>query len=488
MLEGNSIGNDARTLAAAVRSGSLSAREVTEQHLEHIGRINADINAIVTVAVESALRAADDIDARVARGEHVGEFAGVPFTVKDLIATAGVRTTAGSFALADNVPRFDAPTVARMRTEDAILIGKTNTPEFGSSGLTHNDMFGYTVNPLSPTGTALSPGGSSGGESAAIASGMSVLGLGTDFGGSVRWPAHCTGLYSIRPTPGRVDPDGQYPGVLHDHRVLTNTATMHGTVQTIGPMARTLGDLTLALRVLSSPQYRWIDPAAVRIDNLDIRWAAGEGTVPVDAEIRNATEAAALRAAPFVGSVAPYDGTALRSADDLFTQLRACETQADIEQYGPADFSENISAILAAVQPRSATEVEALWARRAELQYRLLSEMGDVLILPVASILAPPLAQTDFEVDGTTLSWSQALASSRAISILGVPSVVVPVGNSDSGVPIGVQIVARPWHEHQALAIAATLSRSTRTATATSYNDPLRIWSSYVSRRGSTAN
>ncbi|OZF45406.1 amidase [Rhodococcus sp. 14-1411-2a] len=458
MLERNSIGSDARSLAAAVRSGSLFAREVIEQHLEHLDRINSEINAVVTVAGTSALSAADEIDARVARGEPVGALAGVPFTVKDLIATAGVRTTAGSYALADNVPRIDAPAVARMRDEDAILIGKTNTPEFGASGLTHNDVFGYTVNPLSPAGTRLSPGGSSGGESAAIASGMSVLGLGTDFGGSVRWPAHCTGLYSIRPTPGRVDPDGQYPGVMRDHRVLTNTATMHGAVQTIGPMARSLYDVSMVLRVLSSPQYRWIDPAEVNTHNLDIRWAPGEGTVPVDAEIRAATEAAALRTASSVRSVAPYRGTALCEGDDLFTRMRACETQTDIEQYGPAEFSDNIRAILASVRPTSAADVEALWAHRAELQHRLLSEMGDVLVLPVASILAPPLERTSFDVDGTALSWSQALASSRAISILGLPSVVVPVATSESGLTIGVQVIARPWHEHHALAVAAVLS------------------------------
>ncbi|OZC45520.1 amidase [Rhodococcus sp. WWJCD1] len=457
MLEGHSIGSDARTLAASVRSGSLSAREVIEQHLDHIARTNADLNAIVTLAADSARREADEIDARVARGEPVGALAGVPFTVKDLIATAGVRTTAGSFALANNVPRIDAPAVARMRAEGAVLMGKTNTPEFGASGLTHNDIFGYTVNPLSPAGTTLSPGGSSGGEAAAIASGMSVVGLGTDFGGSVRWPAHCTGLFSIRPTPGRINPDGQYPGVVSDHRVLTNPATMHGAVQTVGPMARTLDDVSVVLKVLSSPQYRWIDPAGVNTSDLDIRWAAGEGTVPVDAEIRAATEAAALRTASSVRSVTPYQGTALREADDLFTRMRACETQTDIEQYRPAEFSDNITAILAAVRPTSATDVEALWAHRAELQHRLLSEMGDVLILPVASILAPPLGQTSFDVDGTALSWSQALASSRAISILGLPSVVVPVATSESSLPIGIQIIARPWHEHHALAIANAL-------------------------------
>ena len=454
----NSVGSSARAIADAVASGTLSAREVIGRHLEHVERKNARLNAIVTVAAESATQAAADIDARVARGESVGALAGVPFTVKDLIATAGVRTTAGSYSLLDNVPRVDAPAVARMRAEGAVLIGKTNTPEFGSSGLTHNDVFGYTVNPLSSDLIDWSPGGSSGGEAASIASGMSVVGLGTDFGGSVRWPAHCTGLYSIRPTGGRIDPDGQYPGVMFDDRVLTNAATMHGTVQTIGPMARTLDDVTLLLRVLSSPHYRWVDPSEVRVRDLDVRWASGEGTVPVVAEIRTAVEEAASRTAPFVRSVAPYDGAALSRANDLFTRMRGAETHADIDRYGPAEFSDDIRTILDAVRPTAASEVEAMWDQRAELRHELLSTMGDVLILPVASILAPPLGATRFDVDGTALSWSQALASSRAISILGVPSVVVPVGASTTGQPIGVQIIAQPWHEHNALAIAELLT------------------------------
>ncbi|WP_247596013.1 MULTISPECIES: amidase [unclassified Rhodococcus (in: high G+C Gram-positive bacteria)] len=463
MLQANSIDIDARSLAEAVSSRSMSAHEVIEQHLAHIDRENPRLNAIVTVAAESARQAADEIDARLARGESVGALAGVPFTVKDLIATAGVRTTAGSTALAGNVPRVDAPAVARMRAEGAILIGKTNTPEFGASGLTHNDLFGYTLNPLSPDGIDRSPGGSSGGEASAIASGMSVVGLGTDFGGSVRWPAHCTGLCSVRPTGGRISPDGQYPGVMFDERVLTNAATMHGSVQTIGPMARNLDDLVLMLRVTSSPEYRWLDPAGVRLDELDVRWAAGEGTVPVSAEIVAAVTESADRLAPSVNSMRPYSGTALRKANDLFTRMRAAETQTDILQYGPATgFGANIREILAAVRPAHSTDAEALWAERSVLRHELLSTMGDVLILPVASIVAPPIGETRFDVDGTVLSWSEALASSRAISILGVPSVVVPVATSESGLPIGVQIVARPWQEHNALAAAALCMRPTQ--------------------------
>ncbi|MFC7448057.1 amidase [Rhodococcus daqingensis] len=457
---GGSVGADAQSIARAVSSRELTAREVIDQHLGHIGRTNRQLNAIVTVAAESAVRAADEIDARLDRGERVGALAGVPFTVKDLIATAGIRTTAGSQALVDNVPSVDAPAVARMRAQGAVLIGKTNTPEFGASGLTHNDLFGFTLNPLSPGGIERSPGGSSGGEASAIASGMSVVGLGTDFGGSVRWPAHCTGLCSVRPTNGRIDADGQYPGVMIDGRALTNRVTMHGSVQTIGPMARSLDDLVLLLRILSSPQYRWVDPGGVRLDELDVRWAAGEGTVPVSAEIVAAVTESVQRLRPSVRSMQEYKGGALRQANDLFTRMRAAETHTDITQYGTAaGFSENIRGILAAARPTAMTDIEALWARRAELLHEFLSTMGDLLILPVASILAPPIGETQFNVDGSVLSWADALASSRAISVLGVPSVVVPVATSACGLPIGVQIIARPWHEHNALAAAALCLR-----------------------------
>ncbi|EKT82377.1 glutamyl-tRNA(Gln) amidotransferase subunit A [Rhodococcus opacus M213] len=449
--DGSWVGSDARTIARAVTNREVSASQVLDDHLAHIKARNPELNAVVTVAEDQAIRAADDLDTRIGRGEDVGPLAGVPFTVKDLIATAGVRTTAGSRALEHNVPSVDAPAVAAMRTAGAILVGKTNTPEFGASGLTHNDLFGYTVNPLRPDGVARSPGGSSGGEAAAVASGMSVVGLGTDFGGSVRWPAHCTGLRSVRPTIGRVDPDGQYPGVPSGDHVLTNPATMHGTLQTIGPMARTLDDAALMLRVLSSRQYHWTDPGSVDLARLDITWAPGEGTVPVGEEIA----AAAAGAARHLGA-RPYEGGALSEGNDLFGRLRAVETHTDIIELG-TDFGNNIATMLADARDVDRRLVERLWAQRAELVHRLLGEMGDVLVLPVASIPAPPLGDEVFDVGGQSLTWSQALASCRAISVTGLPSVVVPVGSTRSGLPIGVQVVARPWCEHVALAVAARL-------------------------------
>lgn len=446
------VGSDARSIAEAVRRGDLTARSVVEAHLERIDRDNPRLNAVVTVS-DRAVDDADAIDARIARGEDVGPLAGVPFTVKDLIATAGVRTTAASRALVHHVPHVDAPPVAAMRAAGAVLVGKTNTPEFGTSGLTDSELFGPAVNPLGTDEVPRSPGGSSGGEAAALASGMSALGVGTDFGGSVRWPAHCTGLCSIRPTVGRISADGQYPGVLTDGQVLANPVTVHGTLQTVGPMARTLDDVTLALKVMSLPHIAWNDPDDVDVDSLDITWAPGEGTMPVDADLVDAVhEAAGMLVAR------RYEGSALAEGNALFGALRATQTHADVAELGPRDaFGAGIRAMLADAGRAGHREVESLWEARARYVHGLLAEMGDVLVLPVASIAAPPLHQDRFEVAGRSLTWQEALASCRAISLAGFPSVVVPVGRTSDGMPVGVQIVARPFREHVALAVAARL-------------------------------
>jgi len=450
---GTWTGADAHSIATKVRRREVTARRVVEDHLALIADRNPRLTAIVTVAADRALAEADDLDRRLDSGGAAGPLAGVPFTVKDIVATAGVRTTAASWALSEHVPAVDAPAVAALRAAGAILVGKTNTPEFGTSGLTDNELFGPTVNPLGSPETPRSPGGSSGGEAAAIASGMSVLGLGTDFGGSVRWPAHCTGLCSIRPTPGRVSADGQYPGVLDGGHVRANPVTVHGTLQTVGPMARNLADLTLALRVISQPHLAWTDPADVDVDRLRIGWAPGEGTVPVDEDIVTVVRESARR----LGAV-PYRGTALAEGNDLFGRLRATQTHVDIEVLGGADrFGAAVRDLLANAGRAGQREVEDLWAERTRLVHRLLDEMGDVLVLPVASIGAPPLEADRFGVGDRLLTWQEALASCRTISVTGFPSVVVPVGATRDGMPVGVQVVARPFQDHVALAVAARL-------------------------------
>ncbi|OAK51692.1 amidase [Rhodococcoides kyotonense] len=446
------VGRTARSIASAVRDGHITAREVVQDHLSAIDRHNPELNAIVTVCAEDALAAADDLDRRREAGDILGPLAGVPFTVKDTITTAGVRTTAGSRALASNIPMRDATAVAAFKAAGAVLVGKTNAPEFGACGLTRNDLFGVTTSPLIADGIPRSPGGSSGGESASVAAGLSVLGLGTDFGGSVRWPAHCTGLVSIRPTLGRVDTDGQIPGVVFDGYVLANPVTVHGVIQTIGPLARNLPDLELALNVLSNPALAPVEKS-VDTNTLDIRWAPGDGTMPVDDEIVDAVSAAAhmLRAKE-------YNGTALSRGHALFSTLRATESHADIRVLVGTETEQLTSEIRAALDARPQHLDENLWAERAKLIQQFLDEMGDVLIMPVASILAPPLGQESFTVRGRELTWMDVLASCRAISVLGLPSVVVPIAQARNGLPVGLQIVARPWREADALAVAARIA------------------------------
>src|SRR5204863_3729429 len=178
------------------------------------------------------------------------------FTVKDIIAAAGVRTTAGSRVLDAFVPRLDAAAVGRLRRAGAVLIGKTNCPEWGMFPYTRNERFGETNNPLGP----VTVGGSSGGEAAAVAAGASALGMGTDFGGSVRWPAHCTGLLGLRPTAGRNPGTGQLPTVSLDEPLVPNEITLQGRAQLIGPLARTVDDVERALHVMAGPDD--VDPFA----------------------------------------------------------------------------------------------------------------------------------------------------------------------------------------------------------------------------------
>ncbi|OZC49352.1 amidase [Rhodococcus sp. RS1C4] len=442
------VGRSARAIADDVQHGRVTARRVVSEHLAAIERGNDKLNALVTVCGSEALSAADDLDRRRKAGETLGPLAGVPFSVKDTIATAGVRTTAGSRALASNIPVHDAAAVVAFKNAGAVLVGKSNAPEFGSCGLTRNDLFGTTASPLIADGMPRSPGGSSGGESASVAAGFSVLGLGTDFGGSVRWPAHCTGLMSVRPTQGRIDGTGQLPGVLDDGHVLVNPVTAHGVIQTIGPLARNLGDVKLALDVLSGPSCS--RPA----DAPTVTWASGDGTVPVDVEIVDAVQAAAAAL-----GARRYEGGALAQANSLFGALRATESHSDVRAMVGDRMDLLTDEFRSTLEAPRVSGAEELWATRAKLIRQFRAEMGDVLLMPVASILAPPVGLERFSVDGRELTWMDALASSRAISVLGLPSVTVPIARARNGLPIGIQIIAQPWRECDAFAVAETLAR-----------------------------
>ena len=228
--------NDATALAKLVRDGELSPVEVVRAHLQRIEDVNGRLNAIVTLDDRAEDRARE-AEAAAATGERMGPLHGVPLTVKDCVDTAGLRTTRGSRLFSDHVPTADAPVVQRLTDAGAIVIGKTNMPEFALWWETDNVVFGRTENPWLDGRT---PGGSSGGEAAAIASGMSPLGIGSDVGGSIREPANYCGIVGLKATHGRVPLTAHWPDVL--------LRFMH-----VGPMARTVRDAALALSIIAGP-------------------------------------------------------------------------------------------------------------------------------------------------------------------------------------------------------------------------------------------
>ena len=459
------VGRPVGELAALVRSGEVSATEVIREHLNHIEKTNPQVNAFVHVAHDEALAAARRVDEARRQGEPLGPLAGVPFSVKDVIAVQGLPLEAGSPALRGHISEQDATAVRWLRDAGAICVGKTNTPEFALWPLTWNEVHGHTRNPATADHSR-SPGGSSGGEAAAVASGMSAFGLGSDFGGSLRWPAHCTGLVSLRPTVGRVPADGQVPGLCVAGRWLQNPRTVQGRLQVIGPMTRTVSDLRLVVRMLAGPSP-WEDHAGLpwsdeRIDlaQLRVAWSDGEGTVPVSSDIRRAVAQAAARLEGEVASLEELRPAALTEAAALFGEIRATDQHEEIRRIGTWDqFGQTIRQLLDATVEVPSERVSELWARRAVLRARMLAEMPDVLLLPVASIAAPRLEDHEFILEGRKLGVWEILAPCRAISLFGFPSAVVPIGRMPDGRPLGVQIVARPYADEAAVAVAEALER-----------------------------
>ncbi len=387
-----------------------------------------------------------------------GPLYGLPVTVKSSIATRGFRCEIGSRLNEGDVPGEDAVVVARLRAAGALILGTTNCPEFLMAYETANDLHGATHNPWD---LDRSPGGSSGGESAAIAAGMSAAGLGSDSGGSVRVPAHFTGICSLKPTPGRIPGRGHLPPCVGPFSILG----------AIGPMARTIADVDLMFRTLAGQDHE--DPAsppvALRTPTLNelrshrIGYFEDDGLVPVTAQTRAAVNAAAtvLREAGF--RVEPFRPSTLESLRKLW---RIFFVQCGAMFYEPAirGKRERLSPIFTeflgfaeASGPLNATELLNAWAEIDVLRSKTLEEMRDypVLLCPVASIPAFRPAEREWVIDGQTVAYLDAVRHTQWFNALAAPAAVIPVGRSPEGLPIGVQIAARPFEDEIALGIAA---------------------------------
>jgi amidase len=438
----------AARLAALIRGREVSPVEVVEAFLRRVERVNPSLNAVVTLNRE-ALDCAREAEAAVMRGEEVGPLHGVPVTVKDTIETQGLRTTSGTKLRAEFVPEEDATAVARLRAAGAIILGKTNVPEMAIPYECDNPVFGRTNNPHDLRRTS---GGSSGGEAAALSACLSPAGLGSDLSGSIRVPAHFCGIVGLKPTVARVPCDRHFPQATG--------AFALGAV--VGPMARYVEDLSLLLSVLTEPGARSTATPDVR------GWRVArfvDEDAPVSDETQGAIEAAtrALAGAGLtvVEETPPSFGRAIDLWPSLFSQASTSQLR-DVyggreEKAGPV-----VRAVLAASEKKQSPapdEYAGALASRDALRDVLLRWMKTtpLVVTPVGSVPAFEHGARRVEVCGHHLSVFRAFGYSRAANVLGLPAVSVPAGRTREGLPLGVQLIGRPFEEEALLAAASVI-------------------------------
>jgi len=445
----------ASAAAAAIRSGRISARESVDAHLARIAAVNPRLNAIVQLTAEAARREADEADAMQARGQSKGPLHGVPVTIKDTLETAGVICTGGTLGRATYVPEADATAVARLRAAGAIILGKTNVPELAGALETDNLVYGRTSNPYD---LARTPGGSSGGEAAIVAAGGSPLGLGTDAGGSIRVPAHYCGLAALKPTSGRVPRTGQFPRPMG-----ARNAVFH-----VSLIARTVDDLALALPIIAGPDFHDYtivdmplhDSRATDLSKLRLAFFDDDGLAPPTAEIGAAVHRAAealARAGVAVQERRPPDAA---KAGTIYYDMTRGDGGAGVRAFLKSVGTERISPLFeASLQSRSApamgsiTEALAAFNRWDAYRNAMLGFMQDydALLSPVLPYVAP-LHGTSFEPE-----LQKGAGYAQMHNLTGWPAATVRVGTSPEGLPLGVQVAARPWREDVALALVAHL-------------------------------
>jgi amidase len=418
----------ATELVRMIRERAVSSREVAEAHVRRIAEVNGRVHAVVQSDAEAVMRAAGSADETLARGDDVGPLHGVPFTVKDWIETSDYVCAAGFAERRDFVPKRDATVVARMRAAGAILLGKTNV----------NDGSPVYERPANPHDLARSPGGSSSGEAAIIAAGGSPLGLGSDSGGSIRLPAAWCGVAGLKPTTGRVPNTGHFPriGELSD----TRTA--------IGPLARRVEDLALALRVVAGPDGR--DPgvppvplaeaSAVDVAGLRVAFYAEMPGASPASEVVRVTRAAAAALRDTGASVS--EATPPRLDESKRITVAYWERTRSISHSEWRPYKQ--STLSADDTEQSVFE----WERFRASMLRFMADY-DVIVCPAAADVAPPHREITGDDFVYTLPYS----------LTGYPVVVVPCGES-GGMPVGMQVVAAPWRDDVALAAAAAIERA----------------------------
>jgi Asp-tRNA(Asn)/Glu-tRNA(Gln) amidotransferase A subunit family amidase len=447
-------------MAGKVRARELSPVELVEAHLRQIDKLNPSLNAFVVLLAEEAREQARVAERRLMTGEALGSMHGVPVTIKDSFDMEGLPTACGSRFFRERRAAHDSAAVRRFRAAGAIPLGKTNCPEFLGNYETDNYIVGRTNNPWDPERT---PGGSSGGESAAIASFCSPGGIGSDGGGSIRVPAHCTGIAGLKPTPGRVSAAGHVPEIAHPG----------GLLGVGGPMARNAGDLKLLFEVLAG--YDTDDPFSVPVplrtpDLRELRIGLMEQfyDVPVQPAILETVRRAA-KAAEFIGfPVEPYQPRGLERAPNLwwffFGQVPARMIKALIagrEDDAHWTGTEFMNRALEEPEPTATKVVENL-AVRDKMRAALLRQMEQfpVLLAPVCGTTAWKHRQRRYATPTKDISLFEAMMPVTWLNLLGLPGIVIPFGQDESGLPVGIQLVGRPYEEELLLEVAIRLEEA----------------------------
>ena len=447
------VHRSATWLARAIRDRRLSSTEVVAACLGEIDHVNGRINAVVRLAPDAMDRAAE-ADARLARGSVDGPLHGVPFTAKDSLDTAGLVTTAGTIGWRDRVPDRDATVVARLRGAGAVLLGKTNTPEFTWSDETDNDVYGRTNNPYDLERT---PGGSSGGAAAIVAAAGSPFDIGSDTGDSIRQPAHVCGIAGLKPTSGRVPRTGHWPGY----------AGLFQTFTQLGPLARRVEDLSLVLGVIAGPDGE--DPHVAPVapgDPAEVRLAGLRTVLFTDNGLRAPTPATvtAVRAAAAVlrdggavirEEVPPHLEAAWNAWDGLIRADGFAWLARLIEAAGTSGFgSYDTRGWVERTAPIGGEALSELSERADQVRGAMLAWAQDVDL-----IVSPVMPQAAIRHGESNAPWFGDTYSD-VHNLTGWPAVVVRACSTDDGLPIGVQLVAQPWREDVALAAAAEVERA----------------------------
>jgi len=443
-----------------VRERRISPTELVDAHFRQIAKHNPQINAFVVLLEEEARSAARMAEAAIMGGEALGPLHGVPVSVKDSFDMAGLPTLCGSKFRLDHRAAEDATAVARLRAAGAIVLGKTNCPEFLSNYESDNYITGRTNNPWNPQRTS---GGSSGGESAAISAFFSAGGIGSDGGGSVRIPAHFCGIAGLKPTPGRVSAAGHYPLIGHPG----------GLLGVAGPMARTANDVRLLFSVLAGydSQDPFSAPVPLRgpsIDNMRVGLMEQFYDVPVEPGTRDVVRKAALLLEKIGFKVDPFKPQGIERAPNIwwffFGQLPARLTKQLFEgreQDAHWTGTEFLAASLGQPEP-SANDVLVNLAARDRMRAAVLREMETVplILSPVCGVPAFRHRERKWKTDSRPIGLFEAMMPVTPWNLLGMPAVTIPFGMSADGLPIGVQLIGRPYEEERILQVAARLEEA----------------------------